>query len=57
MQGVREILTNMDGVKGVTVDFAGQLATCTVVPGKFDEKKAIAALDVKYGPISVQAKK
>ena len=46
----------MDGVKGVNIDFAGRLATCTV-SGKFDEKKAMAALDAEdYGPSSITVK-
>ena len=47
----------MDGVKSVEIDFTGRLATCTVDAGEFDADKAIAALNVDYGPSSVAAKK
>ncbi|MCH8922508.1 MAG: hypothetical protein IIA67_05100 [Planctomycetes bacterium] len=47
----------MDGVKSVETDLANQIAICTVVTGKFEKEKAIAALDVDYGPSSVLAEK
>ena len=57
MAGIREILEKTDGVKSIDIDIANHLATCTVVAEKFDAEKAIAALDAKYGPSTVQAKK
>ena len=57
MQGVRETLTKMDGVESVVVDYGKKLATCTVVPDKFDSEKAIAALNAEnYGPSAVVTK-
>ena len=47
----------MDGVKNVKTDSRNQIAICTVVAGKFDQEKAIAALDVEFGPSSVLAEK
>ena len=47
----------MDGVKSVDVDFHNRLATCTVIAEKFDEEKAIAALDAEdYGPSTIEVK-
>ena len=54
MKGVREILTKMDGVKSVDVDFGKRLATITTLSDKFNADEAIAALNAEeYGPSKV----
>jgi copper chaperone CopZ len=41
---VKEILARQPGVKDVTVDFDGKVATVAVEEGKFDADQALAAL-------------